>query len=412
MRSWSARVSLLGRFTAMGLLVVTALGLALGLLLKRQIENRALEQAVGAARVIAQVGVQSHLGQEDLRYPVPLRRLNQLDAQLQSRFFADNGVAKVKLFNREARLVYSSQRTDIGDRGSDDVRRALRGDVRRKLVSGHSHDGSGERLLEVYVPLRQTPGGRPTAVLEVYLSYDAVAAGIRDDVLELFMLLAAGLVVLFAALYRIVAGASGRLRRQALHDALTGLPNRTLLQRRAGRALRGDAPGAILLIDLDRFKEVNDTLGHDHGDQLLVEVSERLRSALRRGDTLARLGGDEFAVLLPDLPSRAAAAELAARLRDALRRPFALRGVAVELEASVGVALFPEHGTDFGTLVQRADVAMYEAKRGHSGVETYAAERDPYSADRLGLLAELRRAIEQDELVLHFQPKVASAAAR
>ena len=162
----------------------------------------------------------------------------------------------------------------------------------------------------------------------------------------------------------------------------------------------------MLLVDLDRFKEVNDTLGHDHGDELLKVVAERLSGALRQGDTLARLGGDEFAVVLTDLPHRGAAAETAGRLHDALRRPFGLRGIAVELDASVGVALSPEHGTDVTTLIQRADVAMYDAKRTQGRVETYSTERDPYSPARLSLLGELRRAIEGDELVLHYQPKV------
>ncbi len=122
-----------------------------------------------------------------------------------------------------------------------------------------------------------------------------------------------------ATLFRIVAAASRRLRHQAVHDALTGLPNRSLLHQRAERALRGDGLGAMLLIDLDRFKEVNDTLGHDYGDELLVDVAARLVGAIRRGDTLARLGGDEFAVLLEGLPNRGAVAELAGRLQDALR---------------------------------------------------------------------------------------------
>src|SRR5918992_2456163 len=124
------------------------------------------------------------------------------------------------------------------------------------------------------------------------------------------------------------------------------------------------------------------------------------------GDRLAGLGGEEFGVLVGGVPDRAAVIEVAGRLRDVRRGPFALRGVAVELEASIGVAFYPEHGTTAGALLQRADVAMYDAKRGRHGVATYSAERDPYSADRLGLLAELRRAIEHDELVLHYQPKV------
>jgi diguanylate cyclase (GGDEF)-like protein len=409
MRSWSARVSLLGRFGAMAFVVMAALGVAIGLVLKSQIEQRALAGAVNSARVMTSLAVQPNLERGDLRYPVSLRRLNELDRQLGTRFFADNSIQTLKLFNREGRLVYSDDRTIVGGHAfpGGNVYTALDGEIVRNLEHGTDDSGSGERVLEVYVPVRLTPGSRPAGVLELYVSYDPVAADIREDLATVYLLLGGGLLILYATLFRIVAGASRRLRAQALHDALTGLPNRTLLQRRAERALRGDARGAILLIDLDRFKEVNDTLGHDHGDELLVEVAGRLRAALRGGDTLARLGGDEFAVLLEGLPDRAAVAELACRLQDSLRLPFALRGVAVDLEASIGVALYPAHGTDFGTLVQRADVAMYDAKRGRLGVATYSAERDPYSADRLGLLAELRRAITGDELVLHFQPKVA-----
>jgi diguanylate cyclase (GGDEF)-like protein len=403
-----ARVSLLGRFTAMGLVVVAALGLAIGLVLKRQIERRGMERAVDHAEVMAQIGIQHHLRGGDLRYPISLERLDDLDDRVGTRFFADSHIVRVKLFNRDGRLVYSDDRTVIGTwavrRGN--VYRALEGEVVRKFDHGAEHDGSGEKVLEVYVPVRLVQGSAPAGVLEVYMSYDPVSDEIRDDITSVALLLGGGLLLLFAVLFRIVAGASRRLRRQALHDALTGLPNRTLLHARAERVLRGEEPAAMLLIDLDRFKEVNDTLGHDYGDALLVEVSERLHGALRRGDTLARLGGDEFAVLVDGVPDRGAVVELAGRLQEALRRPFALRGVAVELEASIGVAFYPEHGETAGALLQRADVAMYDAKRGRHGVATYAPERDPYSADRLGLLAELRRAIESDELVLHYQPKV------
>ena len=404
-----ARVSLLGRFTVMGIVVVAALGLAIGLTLKHQIEQRALDHAVQNARLIGEVGVQTQLQPGDLRYPISLERLEQIDRQIGTRFFDSNGILTVKLFNRDGRLVYSDDRTIIGGHAfkGGNVSTALQGRVVRNLEHGTADDDSGgERVLEVYVPIRLTPGSEPSAVVEVYMSYGPVAREIREDVLVLTLLLGGGLALLFGTLFRIVAGASRLLRAQALHDSLTGLPNRTLLHRRAGRALRGDGLAAMLLIDLDRFKEVNDTLGHDYGDALLIEVSERLSDVLRRGDTLARMGGDEFAVLLDGLPDRAAVGDLAARLQDALRRPFALRGVAVELEASIGVALYPEHGTTAGGLLQRADVAMYDAKRGRRGIATYSPERDPYSADRLGLLAELRQAIERDELVLHYQPKV------
>ncbi|HET9737990.1 MAG TPA: EAL domain-containing protein [Solirubrobacteraceae bacterium] len=392
----------------MGLLVVAALGVALGLVLKRQLEHRALERAVQQAQMLTQLGFQPHLDNGDLRYPVSLERLNELDRLVGKRFFEDSGIQTVKLFNSDGRLVYSDDRANIGGHAfaGGNVYTALEGTPVSDLENGTHDDGTGARVLEVYMPVRLTPGGAPAGVLELYLTYEPVAETIRADVLQVFLLLALGLVFLFGALYRIVARASRQLRHQALHDALTDLPNRTLLHRRAERAFRGAGLGAMLLIDLDRFKEVNDTLGHDHGDELLVEVAGRLQAALRRGDTLARLGGDEFAVLLDGLPDRGAVVELATRLQDALRRPFALRGVAVELEASVGIALYPEHGSTVGTLLQRADVAMYDAKRGGHGIATYTEDRDPYSEDRLGLLAELRRALEQDELVLHYQPKV------
>jgi diguanylate cyclase (GGDEF)-like protein len=409
MRWFSARFSLLGRFTVMGVVVVVALGLAIGLVLEDQIEDRALDRTIAGAEVIARLGVQPSLTRADLRYPIALTRMNELDEQVGKQYFADTGVLRIKLFNRRKQLVYSDDRTITGGYAAHgaNIDRALAGEQVAGFEHGVGHDDTGVRTLEVYVPVRVQGSQEPQAVLELYMSYEPIAAEIRDDVGVVAVLLGGGLILLFATLFRIVAGASRRLRHQAVHDSLTDLPNRTLLYRRAERALRGDTPGAILLIDLDRFKEVNDTLGHDHGDELLIEVASRLEGALRRGDTLARLGGDEFAVLLDGLPYRGAVADLAGRLQDALRRPIALRGVAIELEASIGVALYPEHGTTVGELLQRADVAMYDAKRGRTGIATYSADRDTYTADRLGLLAELRRAIAEDELVLHYQPKVA-----
>jgi diguanylate cyclase (GGDEF)-like protein len=413
MRPGSARLSLLGRFGLMSLAVLVALGLAIGLTLKHQIENRALARATQLAQVIADIGIGTRLEPADLESQLSLGRLETLDGVTRARVSQESQLQRVKVFNAAGRVVYSDDRSLIGrvERGVAGVAAALRGRTRAELQHGTEDDRQGSRTLEVYTPLRLGGSDAPDGALEIYLAYEPVASEIRTDVLTLYILLGGGLAVLFGALFRIVAGASRRLRHQALHDGLTDLPNRTLLYRRTQRAIhgvdRGGGIAALLLIDLDRFKEVNDTLGHDHGDELLVEVAVRLRGALRRGDTLARLGGDEFAVLLCDLPDRSAVTDLAARLHDALRRPFALRGVAVELEASIGAALCPDHGRDVGTLVQRADVAMYDAKRSKASIATYSPERDPYSADRLGLLAELRRALSGDELVLHYQPKVA-----
>jgi diguanylate cyclase (GGDEF)-like protein len=395
------RSSLLGRFSVMGIAVVAVLGLAIGFALKRQIERRALERANDLATVMAQAGGTARLQPGDLAQVLPGSRVTALTATVDA--LRDEGVQHLEIFNRRGLIAYSDQpgEAGMGDAPSERQLRALDGDVA-------SHLSPDRSTLTVDVPL--VLDGHVQGGLELQMAYGPVAAAIRQDVLTVAVLLSVGLLVLFLVLFRIVQGASRRLRHQALHDALTGLPNRAQLYRRLERAVRGGGVSALLLIDLDRFKEINDTLGHDHGDELLIEVAARLRASVRRGDTLARLGGDEFAVLLSDLPHRGAAVETADRLLEALRRPFALRGVAVELAASIGVALCPDHGTDSGTLVQRADVAMYSAKAAYAGIETYDPARDPYSADRLVLLSELRRALSEDELVLHYQPKVAVAS--
>jgi diguanylate cyclase (GGDEF)-like protein len=417
MRIRRPRLSLLGQFSLLSLVLIVLLGGVLATVLEGQIERRALANAEQIARVTAQVGVAPRLVSRDLTRPMSQLRLSQLDTELRQTGLEDVGLQRVKIFNSRGDLVYSDDRRLIGEheRDSAKLRGALAGGLVSDLEHGTDDTGKGRQVLEVYTPLRLGVGTEVDGALEIYLSYDAVAAAAKREKRTLYLFLGIGLALLYAVLFRIVARASRRLRHLALHDALTGLPNRTLFHERVERAIKGSRPErsvAVLLVDLDRFKEVNDTLGHDHGDELLKVVAERLSGALRQGDTLARLGGDEFAVVLTDLPHRGAAAETAGRLHDALRRPFGLHGIAVELDASVGVALSPEHGTDVTTLIQRADVAMYDAKRTQGRVETYSTERDPYSPARLSLLGELRRAIEGDELVLHYQPKVSLAGDR
>ena len=227
------------------------------------------------------------------------------------------------------------------------------------------------------------------------------------------------LVLLFLLpLTAVYANAAMSLNReyQALHDHLTGLPNRTLLLRRTAEALteagRTGAKCGFLLLDLDRFKEVNDTHGHPLGDGLLQVIAYRLARSVRPGDVVARLGGDEFAVLLPAVRTITVAAEVAARLRAALAEPVRLEGMSFEIEASVGIALYPDDGATVEVLLQRADVAMYLAKERRTGVETYVARADRYSPARLSLLGDLRRGIDQGEFELHYQPKVFLATGR
>lgn len=202
---------------------------------------------------------------------------------------------------------------------------------------------------------------------------------------------------------------SVRRDHQAMHDGLTGLPNRKMLVLSTEEALAEARVGervGLFLLDLDRFKEVNDTLGHPVGDRLLQLVAHRLIHSVRPGDMVARLGGDEFAVLLPSIRDAAAAREVAARLRVALTEPVRLEGMTFDVDASFGIALYPDHAPDFEMLLQRSDVAMYLAKEGRTGVEIYAADKDRNSPERLNLLGDLRRAIDRSELRLHYQPKL------
>jgi diguanylate cyclase (GGDEF)-like protein len=193
----------------------------------------------------------------------------------------------------------------------------------------------------------------------------------------------------------------GRLRYDSSHDQLTGLPNRARFNE-----LISDLPdpSAVLLVDLDRFKEINDTLGHAHGDLLLLAVAARLADEVGHRGIVARLGGDEFGVLLPQAGS-GDAAQVAVALLAALEQPFDIDELKLEITASIGVAVNQGDESAAGRLLQQADVAMYSAKEAHSGWEAYSTERDHYSPRRLALAGELRHAIDRDELEVHYQPK-------
>ncbi|HEY4485312.1 MAG TPA: EAL domain-containing protein [Nitrospiria bacterium] len=198
------------------------------------------------------------------------------------------------------------------------------------------------------------------------------------------------------------------LEYRVLHDHLTDLPNRTLVHDRLRQAIlvaeREKKPLALLLMDLNRFKSINDTLGHDHGDLLLKQLGPRMVEVLRASDTVARMGGDEFAILLPS--SDMEGATVAARkILEALSRPFHVAEFTLEVGASIGIAMFPEHGDDIETLMRRADVAMYSAKKSGSGYAVYVTEHDRYNPGGRALIDDLRRSIDGGELVLLYQPR-------
>jgi diguanylate cyclase (GGDEF)-like protein len=272
---------------------------------------------------------------------------------------------------------------------------------------------ANEVLVSVAVSLFE--GSSPVEVFLADIRFEAVVSGAQYGLAPLVVVLmqhAPALIALavlpMLAVHR-SAAASGESRRQATIDDLTGLVNRKGLVEETRRVLaqrqRQGGRCALIVLDLDRFKEVNDALGHPFGDEVLRLVAGRLRSALRPDDLVARLGGDEFAVLLRVVRDDRAALEVADRLSAALDERLEIGGQLVDVEASIGIALAPEHGIEYEALLSRADVAMYRAKEDRAGVQVYDARRDASSSSRLGMLSALRQAIANDELELHYQPK-------
>ncbi|HVH95230.1 MAG TPA: EAL domain-containing protein [Nocardioidaceae bacterium] len=431
--------SLLTRFGVISLLLTFAVGVVLSSVLSTVIEDRARQQAEDAALMAVRLGLQPQFTRADLADGFDAERLENVEEEVDDAAeqigtpgheLAAFDPIELKVFNRDRTIIYHSESPElVGETsGSGELRAALAGHV----VSGFAHsadDSAGSedgahQLLEVYVPLQYDGAAQPDGVIELYLPYGPVATAVREDVRTMTVALGVSLAVFYVAVFRLIASASKQLRRQreelrtsaerdrhqATHDTLTGLPNWGLLRDRLDQGLaaasRSADEVAVLLIDLDRFKEINDSLGHSYGDKLLCQVGPRLHSVLREGDTVARLGGDEFAVLLPFVEGVREAETVAERLRDALHRPFDVEGVALDVEASIGIAVSPWHGTDTESLLRNADIAMYVAKELKAGAVVFQPEEHVTAPSRLSVLGDLRRALDgTDELFLNFQPK-------
>jgi len=399
------RLGPVATFSLVAMVPTVGLALVLGNLLRTQIRDRAFGEARQSALVIA-AALESQLSAHDLSTALPRGRLLAVDGIVAS--LRGRGLDDAILWNREGRAVYSTNRSLVGRSVplSSGLRRALRG-------SGSS--GMGRRdVLDVVVPLSFGIQRAPSGALELLSPSTSVQREITRGTRLLYLLLLCGLAALYAVTLPIVWHISRRLRAQAdenerlsLEDPLTGLPNRALFLQRLRKAIADgeDAAFAIGLIDLDRFKEINDSLGHQSGDLLLREFALRVAGIVRDGDCFARLGGDEFALFLPEVKDERPLVAFADRIAAALETPFFLNGLPIEIEASIGSVLCPHHGRDVETLVRRADAAMYIAKRDRSGHQVWSPDHEDFQPEKLALIGELRRALEQHELVLHYQPQ-------
>lgn len=415
-------LSLLAKFGVVSAIPVILSSLVLGRSLDGIVQKRTLALVREQAELVTNLRIEPHLSPSSLTGSLKGSSLADFKESLEEAPMNEY-VAAFKIWapNRKPVYQYDKSLSKPSLPTPELLDEALDGQVVSNNVALNDSEGgknvSGQELLEVYVPLRFEGDGSVAGAVQLYLPYGPIEKIIQRDNHRLYLILLCGFTLFYAVLFRIVARASTKLRRQAadnehlaFHDSLTGLPNRSLFHERAGQAIlvakREGWTAAVMIMDLDRFKEINDTLGHHHGDLVLQEMGNRLKPLLRETDTIARLGGDEFAVLLPHVDAPSTTLQVAEKIQKALEKPFYIQGLALDVDASVGIALFPAHGKDIHALLRRADIAMYAAKQTGTGKQIYTEEIDDHNPDKLGLGGDLRNAIERNELLLHFQPVV------
>ena len=423
-RSARHPLSLTRYFVVVSLVAMAALGVALVLVSSSVMQRQAVRLGTVTATSVSSYAV-SPLTAEAFRTGI-LDDATRDEVATAIAGFSDK-LVELRLWSTDGRLMFSNARnttTGLPDNtrfervrstGEPDARMVT--DV-RALPGGDRLAASERPVLDVYVPVRAgetssretavgtQPEGAIVGAAEVMIDQTVSQDTLADAVRTVALVVVAGLVLLWLLLFRTVNTTSRRLQstalenaRLALLDSLTGLPNRRLLADRMRRGIEQareeNTRVGLVLLDIDRFKDINDTLGHDRGDELLEQVADRLRDALRDEDIVARLGGDEFAVLLPDVRTVDNAERLALRIRALFATPFRLGGMELHVEPSVGVACLPDHAQDASSLMRTADVAMYTAKVSRAGVAVYDPESDHSSPARLQLLGDLHRALEE-----------------
>ncbi len=402
-------------YAAISLVAVLALGVVLAGSYRTDARDRGLAEGRSKASLVAQTAIEPLLDGTPLSDRLGPAEQVALEG-LVGRLVGTRTVLRLRLRDVQGRVVFSDDGSGVNEIPDDEALEAAHGAVITNLtdLNTDSNDSgrSGVQVVEVYRPLVAGPGSQIVGVLEIYLPYSPINQDVSAGLDRLYRDLAIGLAVLWLVLLGICTSVTRGLRRQVVlnaflaeHDPLTGLPNRRLFERRAkeaiAAALRDDTSVTIAIVDLDRFKEINDTLGHRSGDRVLIELARRLIDSASAGDTVARLGGDEFGLILlcaadPD--------SLGLRIRTVTAPVVEIDGLHLTIEASAGFVVAPTDGQDAQELLQRADVALYVAKSKQLDATRYNSADDHYDPNNLGLIAELRRGIDAGQLVLHFQP--------
>ena len=376
--------------------------------------SEAERSATSQAGLIASTLLQREVRPSDLARPVSAARRKELDVLLGKRLLAKDTLG-VSLLRKDGLVTYSTDHRAIGKKMPGSLAAEARKGtiVSRTSTRGGGGARPGTKALETYAPVSGKAVGGAALIVQ---SYAPIAKAARSAQLRVGGVLEALLLVLFLVFVPLLArvtkrikGQIDRIHFQAFYDELTGLPNRTHLFERLGLALSRPAEQkrvlAVLLLDIDRFREINDTLGHETGDALLVETASRLREVAGEERLLARMGGDEF-VVVGEFDGEQGATDFAERMRARLEQPIVLHGMPLALDASVGIAFYPVDGKDAHTLVKHAEVATYTAKEWHRGVLGYSPAVDPHDPEQLKLATALREAADDGQIQPHYQPKI------
>ena len=405
----------IGRAGALAALLAFGVTAGAGFALDHATRGEFVRDAQSRAEMLVAPALRDHLSSVRLAHGGSRFNPRSLRAALGS---ARRKETTVRIWDRTGSLRYADRSVSaLAPPSRRDLAAALSGQSSSTTVEAQPGPGQHSRtLLRFYLPLRPRGEERPAGLLEIHQPSSVVVSAMERERTQVLVTLLVGFVLLTAGFGWLLVGATERLKRRAERverdaacDPLTGLPNRVMFGGLIEEALARHSHGShlgVLLLDLDRFKAINDALGHFNGDLILKRLAARLSELLREGDVVARLGGDEFAILLPRLQTRDSARHIAERISAALHEPFTASGLALEVEGSIGIAIFPGDGEHAEDLLRAADVAMYAAKRDYANYKFHSPEQHRYRPEQLGLAAELRRAIDRGELVLHYQPKV------
>ena len=401
------RHALLLRFGVVSLALFALLGVALVSLLAHAVQERAVRDAELLARTLSDTAIQPHLRAEDLDGdPLTPARRDEL-GQLMRTILDETGILHATLFSANQEITWADREELIG--GPNHESAQLREALLARTASTMTRV-DGQLILETYVPVRLAGESRVSGSFELYLPLDRLQQEARRDARAVVALLVGALLLVWLSLLPVYVRTSRALRRslrasevQARTDVLTGLPNRLAFEEALAAPPAASGSRAVLLLDVDHFKDINDTFGHKAGDQLLQVIACQLRAASRPEDLVARLGGDEFAVVLTDVEPLAAAGAVRAAVGEL---SLDLAGARVGTSTSLGLAIAPTPSIDPGVLFQQADIAMYAAKRTGAGLVVFEPGLAQDHSERLELLAELRDGIRAGQLRLYAQPAV------